>query len=586
MPSSRQEINSIVNAAGPSAKVSSLTDYELATFVEENIKKLYKIKGFAKEMKRWHMERLPYLKVDGIIYNYRCPYCNKPVSNENLRIDHIIPIEVYTRYKIYRAAILKAEQRVGNLRNAATSGSNKYNIQTPAIDYASDDERDLDSPYPRLVMDDIAAGDTALKAIYEVFTEITEKKVRLNNLRSGGNARASVIESLKKRNKSIFEPKNLKKLIVSAANNINNLMMCCNTCNQKKSNKFNDQYISDALGHLNTRNSPNDIKLKEKLNKILLVQKEIENLSPEIKNIVVEKPETKRELTGREQDDMYLARKFTNVSTGTKTLKKVKIENSTGIQALVIPTTKPENLPAEKKTDSLTLLRSIFYNEYMLSAKIKRDYANRENLKYDIKISTADEAQKKSIEHFRHQFGFSTNEWNVVETVSTKDVLVAELWPEQQKECHGYLCFYCLGVYDEYSTFELDHITPDLKPYDKLLKKLIRKKKIDTQRVEWTEKTNFYANILPVCKTCNTTKGAKQLKGVDNIKKKITVEQRLLHQRLSSRTRYGFTEALTKHSRDVVSYEEALRTRQKIIDSDPLQAFQEYWINLKQNNAV
>lgn len=577
MPSSRQVINSIVNTESPSAKVTSLTDYKLAGFVEDNIEKLYKIKNFEKEMTAWHMARLPYLKVDGIIYNYRCPYCNKTVSYENLRIDHIIPIEVYTRYKIYRAAILKAEQRVVNLRNAATSRSNKYNIQMPAIDYASEDERDLDSPYPRLAMDDIASGDNALKVINEIFNEITERKVRLNNLRSGDDARTSVIESLEKRKKSIFEPKNLKMLIVSAANNINNLMACCNTCNQKKSNKFNNEYINDALGYLNVRNSPNDIKLKEKLNKILLVQKEIETLSPEIKNIVVEKPETKRELTEREQDDMDLARIFTKVSTGTNTLKKIKVEKNLVTRALVIPTTKTETLPAGKKTDSLTSLRNIFYNEYMLSAKIKRDYASRQNLKYDIKISTADEAQRKSIGHFRHQFGFSTKEWNAFETVSTKDVLVAELWPEQQKEFSGYLCFYCLGVYNEVSTFEMDHITPALKPNDKLLKKIIRKKKNDPQRVEWTAKTNFSLNILPICKTCNSTKGARQLSSLDNIKKIITVEQRLLNQRLLSLTRFGFTEALTKHRPDVVSYEEAYNTRKMIIDSDPLQAFKDYW---------
>lgn len=583
MPYSRQEINSIVNIEGPSKKLTSLTEYELARFVERNIEQLYKIKDFDKEMKRWHMERLPYLKIDGVIYNYLCPYCNKSVSYENLRIDHIIPIEVYTRYKIYRAAIFKTEKRVENLRNEAINGNNKNDAQIPAISYISEDEGDLDAPYPRLTMDDIIADDAIFKAINDIFTEMTEKKVRLNNLRIDDHPRASVVKYLKERKKGIFETKNLKKLIVSAANNINNLMTCCNTCNQKKGNKFNDDYIKDALNHLSARNSPNDLKLNEKLNNILLVQKEIESLPPEIKNIIVEKPETKRQLTGREQDDMDFAGEYPKVNVGKNTSKKIKSESNFGTQALIIPIIKSEFLSLGEKTDNLTSLRNIFYKEYMLSSKIERDYAKREHLKYNIKTSTTDEKQRKAMEHFRLKFGFSTEEWNAFETVSTKDVLVAELWTEQQKEYRGYLCFYCLGVYNEDSTFEMDHITPDLKPDKTLLGKLLDKKKNIPHRAEWTERTNFSLNILPICKTCNSTKGASKLKSLD--KKTITIEQHLLHQRLLSRTRFGFIKKLTKVCPEVVSYEEAYNTRQKIIDSDPLKAFREYW-NEKNHNDV
>lgn len=577
MPSFRKKINSIVNIEGPSKKLTSLTNYELAKFVEKNIEQLYKIKNFDKQMKRWHLERLPYLKIDGIIYNYLCPYCNKSVSYENLRIDHIIPIEVYTRYKIYRAAVFKAEKRVEILRNEAISRNNKNDVQIPSINYASEDEGDLDAPYPRLTMDDIIADDTAFKTINDIFTEMTERKVRLNNLRSDDNPKVSVIKYLKERKKGIFEPKNLKKLIVSAANNINNLITCCNTCNQEKSNKFNDKYIKDALNYLSERNSPKDLKLKQKINNILLVQKEIESLSPGIKNIIVEKPETKRQLTGREQDDMDLAGKNPEVNVGKNTSKKIKLESNFVTQALITPLIKSESLPPGEKTDNLTSLRSIFYNEYMLSSKIERDYANREHLKYNIKISTADEKQRKAMEHFRLKFGFSTEEWSAFETVSTKDILVAELWIEQQKEYSGYLCFYCLGVYNEDSTFEMDHITPDLKPDKPLLKKLLDKNKNDPLRAEWTERTNFSLNILPICKTCNSTKGASNLKSKYNIKNTITVEQHLLHQRLLSRTKFGFIKELTKDCPEVVSYEEAYNTRQKIIDSDPLKAFKEYW---------
>ncbi|WP_070107321.1 HNH endonuclease signature motif containing protein [Burkholderia plantarii] len=59
-----------------------------------------------------------------------------------------------------------------------------------------------------------------------------------------------------------------------------------------------------------------------------------------------------------------------------------------------------------------------------------------------------------------------------------------------EQHLRGYLCLYCLGLHDDDEAFEIDHIRPQPKPEFRTL-----------------ATNNEAGNLIPVCKSCNASKG-------------------------------------------------------------------------------
>ncbi|WP_246792930.1 HNH endonuclease signature motif containing protein [Burkholderia perseverans] len=59
-----------------------------------------------------------------------------------------------------------------------------------------------------------------------------------------------------------------------------------------------------------------------------------------------------------------------------------------------------------------------------------------------------------------------------------------------EQHLRGYLCLYCLGLHDDEEAFEIDHIRPQPKP-----------------EFRTVATNNEAGNLIPVCKSCNASKG-------------------------------------------------------------------------------
>lgn len=57
--------------------------------------------SFTPEVRAFHVDRLP--RYDARIEMITCAYCGKPKEIRSMRVDHIIPIRVWTRYRCHRA---------------------------------------------------------------------------------------------------------------------------------------------------------------------------------------------------------------------------------------------------------------------------------------------------------------------------------------------------------------------------------------------------------------------------------------------------------------------------------------------------
>lgn len=70
-----------------------------ASDVPEQLQQSYSQSGFSPDLRAWHINRLP-------VYNYSrvetlCPGCGNYFTSRGLQIDHIIPVKVYVRYRLF-----------------------------------------------------------------------------------------------------------------------------------------------------------------------------------------------------------------------------------------------------------------------------------------------------------------------------------------------------------------------------------------------------------------------------------------------------------------------------------------------------
>jgi 5-methylcytosine-specific restriction endonuclease McrA len=105
----------------------SLDTYQLpgqASDVPQDVRDLYRASGFAREVRDWHLARIPRYTIPAGTYIV-CPYCGKQKDRRSVQIDHIIPARVYVRYSLYlNRATLDDRTVVGHAKAAYNDRKN------------------------------------------------------------------------------------------------------------------------------------------------------------------------------------------------------------------------------------------------------------------------------------------------------------------------------------------------------------------------------------------------------------------------------------------------------------------------------
>lgn len=105
----------------------SLESYRLpqhASDVPDLIRALYQTSGFPKEVRDWHLARLPRYVIPSGTY-IRCPYCGKLKDRRSMQRDHIIPARMYVRYRLYQQrAFLTPMTIIGHAQSAYNDRKN------------------------------------------------------------------------------------------------------------------------------------------------------------------------------------------------------------------------------------------------------------------------------------------------------------------------------------------------------------------------------------------------------------------------------------------------------------------------------
>lgn len=510
---------------------ASLESYTLMTYLTDNMEELkkiatganmykdvFKIKGFSSYMRAYHIKKLPILEAKSEVRMVNCPYCFNNVTLESCRIDHVIPVNIFTRYLVLNYVVEQVKNGATDLHAYKNDKKNK---------------KLNESGVPSLSFNESEHYDSLSK-------ESTE----------GDN------EHLSKR--GVLRNNFAKQRIIDRGNNeYFNLLLCCQACNSSKSNNL-DIDKSLAISEIYARKNGNPIleckiksirmvlhkilKLKDHHLHYVMENKKATGLGPSflfdpIKNF--DKLPTKEFIPFYCSDAINKANMeeslsnpgeflvpFKTITVGKRKTVKRRYSslgiNSPEINAL-------EDLEKRKKTpeggvqistrsatgsQDITSLSEEDYNMRLITEYL---------LFYDNEITDNERAafkEKKlikSLEYFDNSLGkhpqgngvdFSVVDYEIsnkstieIESENLKDLIHAkvlflksQITTTGEQTFNGKLCLYCMGVYEE-AAFELDHIKPASK----------------ISGTATIEKYNDLTNIVAVCKTCNTTKNSDYL---------------------------------------------------------------------------
>ncbi|MDW8847255.1 HNH endonuclease signature motif containing protein [Erwinia sp. MMLR14_017] len=610
-------IRSAIDASTPNSK--TFDEYQLVEIIDKNYIDLLKIRGFEKLVGKWHKEKLPFLEITGELEFFKCPYCDRAVSAESLRIDHIIPWEVYTRYKIYLAANKKAGERASKLkrkiirkeaekqpmqaRKGKSTKKNQNNINKSIFEedlsdsqYFSEPEDELENMCENILQMKPGEEDFCwLEAYYAAFLSIPGNKK--GKTRSGGVNEKDSGENKSinpeytayfKINNKIFQPKDLSELKKKAANNNGNLVLCCNSCNQEKKGDFEDvrEFIIRGGNYSKGNN-----KLCKKFEDIESVRKKIDVLHHSVREIVVKKEKYAPYPSGDEVNE--------------EILKYKKQKNNSGMENTFIGNNK-EKLSAmgfghmlrdhssevKNKEEQYQRFINLFIHSYMNAAAEKFEDEGRVALDYSGRYwlsqsrasggrdntrdtqcnngacqDAEDNVQKEAADTTAALRSLTQSD-SILDSAMTdkeeeglKAHLLKELTLEKSDSFKGYVCFYCLGVYEEFC-FEIDHIRPEMKYKGK------KYKYQGDDHFHYLAMTNFPSNLIPVCKKCNGSKSDKNYKFFYH-----NDFTELVKNRQKTRHRYGFTDKLDSSEGNLITYQQATVKRMNLLNITSLRQF-------------
>ncbi|MCW0332733.1 hypothetical protein [Pantoea ananatis] len=628
VPSQKQ--NSPTGTSPEIQKSISFKDYTLPRVLDEQYESLLAIRGFDKIVRLWHIGRLPNAVIEGSLKLYLCPYCGKYKTYESLRIDHIIPVKIYTKYKIYLAgkraakkSLTRAKKELNDILKwskffkespSAPHGSSlsecevnnqseKEGISTEEECYygeespkdgnnknlASITEIELEQDGPLSTHDENYIQEIDSDA-EEHYTDIDKMNLTDDDIcweeayyaalfviggtrldRGAKFPGRNEIVRFFREDKGFSKIENFDALSKKAASNKKNLILCCHSCNSEKGGDFEDaeRYIKAAIN--NTTDASR--ALQAKLSSISKIYDNIKSLNRLSKATKATKA---KEATAKIRSD-YLD----EIESSIKELQKKKFKKS------------EEDIDFSKKLYDITA------TNILLTYQDEIDKYNRESVNYSVVIKKQDtswlnEYIEKNDLYRSKSFGFNSlsqpdlekklnrtrsinfkpvnekyiktkdfipkphvlAELTEYEIVSLKEMLSWELPCDYSvKYYEGRVCFYCLGIY-EIECFEIDHINSDLKESNSGY--------ADPDRF-YTAMNNFPSNLIPICKTCNTTKGKQKL--LSQYRGKVLLNY-LFDIRNSSLNRYGFVESLNIENGENITFEKAMSYRDELLRSN------------------
>lgn len=530
-------------------------NYTVGMYLENNMKALeaiankamkyndvFKLKGFSPYMRAYHLKKVPVLKTVAEVNMITCPYCFSDVTLESCRVDHVIPVQVYTRYLHLLLAEKKAGEGAQDLKALQTERLKVIGKTLPRS------EEILTSGY-----------------IQALIKKTQDDYVTVDSL--SGEIRRSFSRH---------------HLVERGHNEYFNLLLCCHTCNSKKSNALNiDNVLMVSEAYANKKNAR---ALAFKISSIRKVLNKIENLSKRDFFYVTESPEAvgmNAYFTGEGKTDpstkatssfkpfyskyviddpdiLSLIKKSADINDKRNRIhpysppEDENVTEKEGEEPEIKPgkrhtrgdTIREASLSAEAETpvseavrEYLKLISNEFENSKrsglsasyidkslknfnsLFNEHLTGDGADFSIIKESLEKSTElkDEGTKIKDEGtvIKDEGAEIEDKGMEIEDEGTerkgdgtelkndapqekvhikKSLLKHQITTSGVKTFHGKICLYCLGVYEE-SAFELDHIKP-VSAHKHVLSAGLY---------------NDVINIVAVCKTCNTSKGPRPL---------------------------------------------------------------------------
>ncbi|MGX9309151.1 HNH endonuclease (plasmid) [Pantoea ananatis] len=540
-------------------------EYTLPTFLEENHKSLLKISGFDKKLSLWHIERLPNVIIEGSLKLYICPYCGKKKTHESLRIDHIIPIKVYTKYKAYLASRRTAKNLISNtkalkeeilkhsvsvdvsLYNNIKIDFNKYKNERNEKLYSSEEYNgdliDSDTEVKPLSLRKENINDKTMcwEELYYAAVFANERYTKLRNQKLP--VETKYVDFFAKNN-NLFRDETLNDLAKKAANNSKNLIACCHSCNSSKGGEFSKakEYIDRGINY--TLENPG---LHLKLSRIKLIYESIDKLDDHLKEKIISEPIPNKhseeiiknlkkiqtdhvgneKISAKKNDHIYMEKLYKYISQEMlfNSVGNIDRDERSGL--------KYSTKERKEKSKKITMTKDLLKNNHLSDV----DTMSNEQ------SGNMQEEKPANFNPINQMFSRTENkiqkppilpESSSNDELRLKNILSHELSTSEVNKYEGRVCFYCLGVYEN-ECFEIDHINPSFKPNSQ------DERNTPTKKLHLIARNNFPLNLIPVCKTCNATKGKNT---IDFRDVEGQLLDKLINKRITSTNRYGFVDTL------------------------------------------
>lgn len=505
-------------------------DYHSVYFLEKNLTDLkiltesFEPRGFSELMREHQLKKLPDMSVTAdnktLIV---CPYCFKNVTLEFCRVDHVIPCKIYFRYLGYLAAMKEAESHSAVIGNP------------------------------------------------EKYSHYLEKK-------EGYFTRKKTMISVRS---DTLAGVDIRKIKAKAYNDYQNLLLCCNNCNSKKSNKIN---IDKALyaAEKNEEKIGNNFMAK-KIRNIREILNHINSLGVQATMYITKIPrhpgaspflhgEIKRNTSSDDTVDTlefkpdYLDKddslfnsyplakdllskrphgrfEYSEDPLESKLRKNLKVEGK--IKAGDDFTKKnQQEEDYQRKLEELELRKKL--REPIMKALLKacETYFNDDRSPFSLKAvkeyySQYHSALIKNPDHHQPETDVTDSTVLDIDDPKVKQFLLEKHSTVKGKlEFKGKVCFYCFGVYES-GAMELDHINPKSKLHAD-----------DKPTGSNIKKTNELKNLVAVCKGCNASKSARILIESDKLEKKGAFFYDKINKAINSQYVFHATESVNPQSKE------------------------------------